>query len=263
MSVTTLPVSIGATPSWPANAASVAALLPFAPTVEALPSLEAPAPVAELTVLASLDAPALLALLKAASPLPLASTAGGWSTSSTTPGVSGGASGVGGGTGSGGSGAGSGGGTEGSPVGRSGADGSTTGAGTGGGVGGATNPSSDGALKVSNQLLVAFVTTPDATVDDSEFTWNGTPTAETESLLCTGGAEPGITRWPSGSSRNHSTALGILWVRKMEGTKPRARTGEARICAHHGASPTPGPSMPPQYRTSPAWSLNDPIWSLG
>src|SRR5205809_1127510 len=77
MSVTTLPVSIGATPSWPANAASVAALLPFAPTVEALPSLEAPAPVAELTVLASLDAPALLALLKAASPLPLASTAGG------------------------------------------------------------------------------------------------------------------------------------------------------------------------------------------
>src|SRR3989454_11559224 len=208
MSVTTLLVSIGATPSWPANAASAAALLPFAPTVEALPSLEAPAPVAELTVLASLDAPALLALLKAASPLPLASTAGG-------------------------------------------------------GVGGATNPSSDGALKVSNQLLVAFVTTPDATVDDSEFTWNGTPTAETESLLCTGGAEPGITRWPSGSSRNHSTALGILWVRKMEGTKPRARTGEARICAHHGASPTPGPSMPPQYRTSPAWSLNDPIWSLG
>src|SRR3989442_5767095 len=65
MSVTTLLVSIGATPSWPANAASAAALLPFAPTVEALPSLEAPAPVAELTVLASLDAPALLALLKA------------------------------------------------------------------------------------------------------------------------------------------------------------------------------------------------------
>src|SRR5207249_4302635 len=42
MSVTTLLVSIGATPSWPANAASAAALLPFAPTVEALPSLEAP-----------------------------------------------------------------------------------------------------------------------------------------------------------------------------------------------------------------------------
>src|SRR3989442_15445553 len=117
-------VSIGATPTWRANDASAAALLPFAPTVEALPSLEAPAPVAELTVLASLDAPALLALLKAASPLPLASTAGGSALSITTPCVSGGASGVGGGT-------------EGSPVGRSGPGGSTPGAGAEAGVGAA------------------------------------------------------------------------------------------------------------------------------
>src|SRR5712691_7692703 len=108
----------------------------------------------------------------------------------------GGASGVGGatigaGAGGWGSGMGSGSGMEGSLGGTSGAggggDSSTNagpgGAGTGGGGGGATNPSSGGALMVSNQLIVAFVTTPEVAVDDSEFTRNGTPTTGIDSLL--------------------------------------------------------------------------------